>query len=197
MGRSISQLLLWPHAPNIFWRFLWHIETFLDHLGCWHTNGQSTCTHKPGQVEQIHGGVGRSISQLLLGHHAQNVLWRFLRHEESFLDHVGGVATPAGRVLVPRNLAKLSKYMGNGEVNISASIMTPCTKHFLEVPVTHRTFLDHLGWWHTNGQSTCTHKPGQIEQITWGSGEVNISASIRVTMHKMFFGGFSDMKNHF
>ena len=29
----MSQLLLGPHAPNTFCRFLRHIETFLDYLG--------------------------------------------------------------------------------------------------------------------------------------------------------------------
>ena len=38
--------------------------------------------------------------------------WRLLRHIGTFLDHLGGVDTPMDRVLVPKQWAKLSKYMG-------------------------------------------------------------------------------------
>ena len=72
----------------------------------------STSAQKLGQVEQIYGGAGNSISQLLLGPHAPNTIWRFLQHTATFLDHLGGVDTPAGRVLLPENWAELSKYMG-------------------------------------------------------------------------------------
>ena len=41
---------------------------------CWPTYGQSAGAQNPGQVEQIHGGVGWSISQLLLGPLAPNFL---------------------------------------------------------------------------------------------------------------------------
>ena len=66
---------------------------------------------KQGQVKQIHGGVGRSVSQLLLGPPAPNFLWRFLEHIGTFVDHLGGVDPTMGRVPVPKNQAKLSKYM--------------------------------------------------------------------------------------
>ena len=69
-GRSISQLLLGPHAPHFFWRFLRHIGIFQT---TWkvltHLQVECQCP-KLGQVKQIHGGVGRSISQLLLAPHA-------------------------------------------------------------------------------------------------------------------------------
>ena len=84
------------------------------------------------------GEMGRSVSQPLLGPHAPNSFWKFLRHIETFLDYLGDADTPEGRVLVPRNWAKLSKYIGSWEVNISASIRAPSTKFFLEVPETHR-----------------------------------------------------------
>ena len=47
---------------------------------------------------------------------------RFLRHIGTFLEYLGGVDTPVGRVLVPRNQAMLRKYMGSREVNFSAFI---------------------------------------------------------------------------
>ena len=53
-------------------------------------------------------------------------------------DHLGGVDPPVGRVLVSNNQAKLSKYFGEGEGNISTSIRAPCTKYFLEISETHR-----------------------------------------------------------
>ena len=83
-------------------------------------------------------GEGWSISQLLLGPHTPNTFWRFLGHIEIFLDYVRGVQTPVGRVWVPRNKAKLSKYMGSGEVNISASIKASCNTFIWEVSETYR-----------------------------------------------------------
>ena len=44
----------------------------------------------------------RSISQLLLGSHVPNLVWRFLRHIETFPDHLGGVHTLVDSVLVPK-----------------------------------------------------------------------------------------------
>ena len=37
---------------------------------------------------------------------------RFLSHIGTFLDYLGGVDPPVGRVLVAKNWAKLSKYIG-------------------------------------------------------------------------------------
>ena len=73
------------------------------------------------------------------------IFWRFLRHIGTFLDYFRAVDTPDGRVLVPRNKAKLRKYVGSGEVNISASIRSPCTKYFQEFPETHRNISGLLG----------------------------------------------------
>ena len=83
-------------------------------------------------------GSGRSVSQLLLGIHALNFFWKFLKHLGTLLDYLRGVDPPVGRVLLPNYQAKLSKYMGEGEVNIPASISAPCTKYFLEISETHR-----------------------------------------------------------
>ena len=59
-----------------------------------------------------------------------------------------GVDTPVGRVSEPRNKAKLSKYMGSGEVihqNISASIKASCTTFIWEVSETYRNICRPLG----------------------------------------------------
>ena len=58
------------------------------------------------------------VCQLLLGAPYTKFFWKDLRHIRIFLDPSGGDDPPVGRVLVPRHQAKLSKYMGNGEVNI-------------------------------------------------------------------------------
>ena len=55
---------------------------------------------------------------------------RFLRQIRKFLDHLRGVDRHVGRVPMSKNRVNLSKYMKDGEVNISASIRAPCTKFF-------------------------------------------------------------------
>ena len=60
---------------------------------CWHTCGQSASAKNLGWVQQIYGGVGRSISQLLLGPHAPK-FWRFLRHIGIFLHQPQVADTP-------------------------------------------------------------------------------------------------------
>ena len=112
MGRSISELLLGPHAPNAFWRFLRHIGTFSDHLGGVVTPVGRVPVPKNQAYLSKYMGEGTSISQLLLGPHAPKLVWRFLRHIGTFLDHLGGVYIPMGRALAPKIHAKLSKYMG-------------------------------------------------------------------------------------
>ena len=92
---------------------------------------------KLGSVEKIHGEWKVSIS-VSIRDSCTKFFWKFLRHIRTFLDYLGGVDPAVGRVLVPNYEAKLSKYMGEGEVNISASIRAPCTKYFLEISETHR-----------------------------------------------------------
>ena len=99
------------HAPKIFCRFLRHIGTFLDHLRGVDTPAGRVPVPKHQAKLSKYIGDGRSISQLLLRLHAPNFSWRFMRHIETFLDYLGDVDTPMGRVPVPRNWAKLSKYM--------------------------------------------------------------------------------------
>ena len=66
-------------------------------------------------------------------------------HRETSIDHLGGVDTTMGRAPAPKIQAKLSKYMGEGEVSISASIRVPCTKFCLEGPETHKYTSRPLG----------------------------------------------------
>ena len=72
------------------------------------------------------------------------LFWRFLRHIGTFLDYLGGVDTPMGRAPAPKTWAKLSRYMGEGEVSVSASIRAPCTKYFWRFLRQIGTFLNHL-----------------------------------------------------
>ena len=98
-------------------------------------------------------GSRGSISQLLLGPHAP-IFWRFLRHIRTLLDYLGGVETHVGRVPVPKNWDKLSKYIGEWR-SISQLLLGPHAPNtFLEVPETHRSISRSLGrCWHTCWQS--------------------------------------------
>ena len=70
-----------------------------------------------------------------------------------------------------QNWPKLSKYIEEEEVNISASIRAPCTKYFLEVPETHRNISRSLGrCWHTFGQSASTQNWVDLSKCMWECG---------------------------
>ena len=61
-------------------------------------------------------------------------------------------------------------------------------QNFLEVPETYKNISrSHGGCCHTCGQSAGAPKPGQFEEIHGGSGEVNISASIRAPCNNSFW----------
>ena len=91
------------------------------------------------------------------------------------------------RVPAPKTWVELSKYMGNREVNISASIRTPCTK-ISEVPEKHRYISRSLGrCWHTFEQGASSQKSVLSRPNTWGSREVNFSASIMAPCTKCFW----------
>ena len=61
----------------------------------------------------------------------------------------------------------MSKCIGEGEVNISASIRAPYTK-FLEVPEIHRNIFDHMGGVDTPMGRVLVPKLGQVEKIHGG-----------------------------
>ena len=104
--------------------------------------------------------------------------WRFLRHIRTFLDYLGGVDLPVGRVPVPKIWAKLSLYMGSGEVNISASIKALCTKSFLEVPETNRNIsTPHAGCLHTHDEPRSTQNTHiTFKQFSHGSNHHSINS---------------------
>ena len=133
VGMSISQLLLKPHAPNILEAPKTH-RNICRLLGrCWHTCRLSTSNKNQSQVEQRHGRVGRSVFQLLLGPHAPNVLWRFLRHIGTFLDHLRDVDTPLVRAPAPKPRPRWANTFGVGR-SISQLLLEPHAPIFLEVP---------------------------------------------------------------
>ena len=76
------------------------------------------------------------------------IFWRFLRHIGTFVHHLGGVdnikTKSRGRALAPNNQAKFSKYIGEGEINISVSIRAACTNFFGRFLRHIETFLDQL-----------------------------------------------------
>ena len=79
--------------------------------------------------------------------------------------------------------------MGDGEVNISASIRAPCTKLFLEVPEMHRNTFRPLGGVGTPMGRASDPKMGQVEQIYRGVGK-SISQHLLGPHVPNFFGGF-------
>ena len=85
-----------------------------------------------------------------------------------------------------KNLAKLSKYMGKGEVNISTFIKAPCTKLFLEVPQTHRNISNHLGGVDTSMSRVLVFKNLAKLSKYMGKGKVNISTFIKAPCTKLF-----------
>ena len=130
-------------------------------------------------------GEGRSISAAIRAPCTQ-FFWRFLRHIRTFLDHLRGVDPPVGRVLVPRNQAKLSKYMGSGEVNISASIRAPCTTFFWRFLQHIGTFVDHLGGV-DRPMGRAQHPKARPKLSKYmGEQEVSISVTIRAPCNKFF-----------
>ena len=97
-----------------FWWFLRHVGTFLDYLGGVDTPGDRVPVLNTGPSWANTWGVGRSISQLLLGPHAPNIFSQNLRHIGTFLDYLGGVDTPMGRVPVPKTLPHWANTWGGG-----------------------------------------------------------------------------------
>ena len=92
-----------------------------------------------------------------------------------------------GRVCVcPGNKAKLSKYMGSGQVNISASIKASCTAFIWEFLRHIGTFVYHLGCVNTSMGRAAPPKTRPNWANTLGSMEVNISTSIKAPCTKYF-----------
>ena len=100
---------------------------------CWPTCGQSASAQKAGQVEQIHLGMGRSISNLHYGP-MQQIIWEVPETHRNIW-HTCRQSTGT------QYQTKLSKNMVSGEVNILASIRAPCTKFGLEVSETHKNMF--------------------------------------------------------
>ena len=112
------------------------------------------------------------------------IVGSFLTHIETSLGHLVGVDTPVGRVPAPKIWVKLSKYMGEGEVSISASIKGPCTKFCLEVYDTKRNISYYLGGVDTLVGRVPALKIKPRLSKYMGREEVNISASIRAPCTK-------------
>ena len=85
-------------CTKFFGKFHRHIGTCLEYLGGVDTSMGRALVPKtrPSCANTL--GRMRSIFQFLLGPHAPNTFWRFLKDIETFLDHLQGVDTPVGRV---------------------------------------------------------------------------------------------------
>ena len=111
----------------------------------------------------------------------------FLKHKGTLLDYLRGVDTPMDRVLAPKTGLSWTNTWGSGEVNMSASIRASYTKFIWEVPEIHSNILDSLGGIDTPVSKVQAPRPSLSWANTWGSGEVYISASIRVPYTKTFW----------
>ena len=80
---------------------------------------------KLGQVEQIHWGGEVSILASIRAP-CTEFCFQVPETHRNISDHFGGVDTPVGRMLVPKNQANMRKYMGSGEVDISSSFIVGC-----------------------------------------------------------------------
>ena len=128
VGRSISQLQLGPLSTNTFWRFLRHIGIILDLLGDVDIPMGRASAPRPGpHWANIWGSGEVNISASI-----RAPCTNFLDAPETHRN----IYTPLGRCwhtcrqgTSTQNQAKLSKYMAEGEVNISASIRAPWTKY--------------------------------------------------------------------
>ena len=163
-----------------------------DHLGGVDTSVGGALVPKPGYVEQIYGGTGRSISQLLSGPNVPNLFGRFLRQIETFLDHLWGVDTPVGRVLAPKTCLSWANTWGVGR-SISQFLLGPHVPNLLEVPYTHRNISRPFGRL-THLWAVCQHsKSGSSWANTWG--DVSISAFIRAPCTKFCFKVYDTNRN--
>ena len=103
----------------------------------------------------------------------QILFWKFLRHIGAFLDHLAGVDTPAGRVPVPKT--------GPNWANISAFMRSNVPNTFWRFLRHIGTFLDYLTGVDTPVGRVCVPRNKAKLSKYMGSGEVNISASIKAS----------------
>ena len=121
-----------------------HIGTLLDHLGGVGTSMDRVSAPNMGQVEQIHGGVGKSISQHLLGPHAPTCFWRFLQHIGTLLE-TWKVLTHSWAEHWPPKMGQVEQTHGGMGKSISQHLLGPHAPNFFEVPGTHRNTFRPLG----------------------------------------------------
>ena len=102
--------------------------------------------------------------------HVPNTFWKFLRHIETLLDYLGDVDTPLGRVPVPNNRGKLSKYLGEGR-SISQFLLGPHTPNtFWRFQRHIGTFVDYLGGVDTPTGRSQAYKTRPDWANTWWAG---------------------------
>ena len=73
--------------------------------------GRALAPKIQAKLSQYIGGLGRSISQLLLGPFASKFFLDVPETHRNISGSVAGVDTPAGRLTVPNNMAKVRKYI--------------------------------------------------------------------------------------
>ena len=124
---------------------------------------------KAGPSWAITFGVRSSISQLPLRPHAPNCFWRYLRHIGTFLDHLQGVDTPAGRVPVAKAGPSWANTFGVGRP-ISWHPLRPDAPIFWTFLRHIETFLDNLWGVDTPADRVPVAKAGPSWANTFGVG---------------------------
>ena len=116
--------------------------------GTWPPRGSCAGTWRCQHIEPQGSGVGTSeieLCSLLIVLAWTTFFWRFLRHIGTFLDHLGGVDTPMGRVLALKIQANLSKYMGEGR-SICQLLLGPHAPSFFWTSIPATSCLHTHGW---------------------------------------------------
>ena len=171
---------------QFLWKFLWHIGNLRPLGRCWHTCVKSTSVQSWAKLSKYMGEWGGQYLSFCKGPMHHILFWKFLRHIETFQDHLGDVDIPLVRVLMPNTGLNWANTCGSGEVNISASISTPCT-NFLEVSETQVNMFRPLGrCWHMHGQSVSAQYWDKLRKYMGEMG-VNISASVMAPCTKCYF----------
>ena len=150
-------------------------KTFLDHLG----GVDRSMGGAPVPKSSIYMGEGKvNISASIMASYTK-FFGRFLRHKETFFRQLGGVDTHMDRVPAPKSVLSWANTWGSGEVYISVAIRALYTKFFWEVPETQQNISRPHGGVDTPMGRVLAPKSRPRWANTWGSGEVNMSASIR------------------
>ena len=162
VGSSISWLPLRPHTPNLVWRFLRHIGTFLDNLWGVDTKAGRVSVPTTGPSSSNTWGVRSSISQLPSKASCTKL---FLEVPATH----GNISRPLARCwhtcrqsTSALNWAELRKCMGQWGCQYLRFYWGPMHQIFLEASETHRNITRlHEKCWHTSRHIVSTQNSAE------------------------------------